>query len=185
MISRKKLIFFSAIFIFALVTGSSVSPQQAEQLLYAFESLWPAEGQIRETGEWHMVSRVVDGDTIEIDTGERVRYIGINAPESVKPNSSVECFGFESGVYNKQLVEGKRVRLEKDVSERDKYGRLLRFVYLEDGTLVNGKLVHGGYAYADTFPPDIAKADELKQAQREARASGRGLWAESTCKGKK
>jgi micrococcal nuclease len=131
------------------------------------------------------VARVVDGDTIELVGGERVRYIGVNAPESVKPNSAVECFGKEASAKNKELVEGQAIRLEKDVSDRDKYGRLLRYVYLEDGTFVNDWLVREGYAYAATFPPDVRYSDQFKQAQQEARKNKRGLWADETCKGKK
>ncbi len=131
------------------------------------------------------VSRVVDGDTMEIETGEKVRYIGVNTPESVKVGSPVECFGKEASAKNKELVEGKMVRLEKDVSDTDRYGRLLRFVYIEDGTFVNDTLVREGYARISTFPPDVAKAEQFKLAEREARDQKRGLWADDTCKGKK
>lgn len=139
---------------------------------------------VQESGSF-VVARAVDGDTIELENGDKVRYIGVNAPESVKPNSPVECFGKEASSFNKQLVEGKTIRLEKDVSDRDKYGRLLRFVYLEDGTFVNDELVRQGYAYASTFPPDVSKADQFKQAQQEARENKRGLWSDDTCQGRK
>lgn len=135
--------------------------------------------------ETFRVMRVVDGDTIELENGDKVRYIGVNTPETVKPRAEVECFGHEASNFNKQLVEGKMVRLEKDVSDRDRYGRLLRFVYLEDGTFVNDELARQGYAYASTFPPDVSKADQFKQAQQEARENKRGLWADDTCKGRK
>lgn len=131
------------------------------------------------------VKRVVDGDTIELENGEKVRYIGINTPESVKVNSPVECFGKEASKKNEELVEGKSVRLERDVSDKDRYGRLLRFVYLEDGTFVNDVLVREGYARVSTFPPDVAKAEQFKMAEREARENKRGLWADDTCAGKK
>lgn len=131
------------------------------------------------------VKRVVDGDTIELESGEKVRYIGVNTPESVKVNSPVECFGKEASAKNKELVEGKSIRLEKDVSDKDRYGRHLRFVYLEDGTFVNDTLVREGYARVSTFPPDVAKAEQFKLAEREARDNHRGLWADDTCAGKK
>lgn len=137
------------------------------------------------TVDFVRVKRVVDGDTIELENGEKVRYIGINTPESVKVNSPVECFGKEASAKNKELVEGKSVRLEKDISDKDRYGRLLRFVYLEDGSFVNDVLVRDGYARASTFPPDVAKAEEFKLAEREARENKRGLWADDTCAGKK
>ena len=125
----------------------------------------------------HRVTRVVDGDTVVIDTGDKVRYIGIDTPETVSPTKPVQCFGKEASAFNTQLVGGKLVRLEKDISERDKYGRLLRFVYLEDGTDVNLVLVQNGYAHAATFPPDVRRASEFLVAEREARTAHRGLWS--------
>lgn len=136
-------------------------------------------------GEWAVVTRVVDGDTIELSTGEKVRYIGVNTPESVDPRRKVECFGKEASEWNRQLVLGNRVRLERDISERDKYGRLLRFVYLEDGSMVNALLVKEGYAYASPYPPDISKKDMFRAAEVTAREQARGLWSPDTCDGKK
>jgi len=127
------------------------------------------------------VSRVIDGDTIEIEGGERVRYIGMNTPETVDPRRPVQCFGKEASNKNKELVEGKNVRLEKDISERDKYGRLLRYVFLGD-QFINLELVNEGYAYADTFPPDVKHQEEFLNAQRAARNAKRGLWAECPVK---
>lgn len=126
-------------------------------------------------GDKYLVSRVVDGDTIELATGETLRYIGIDTPETVKPNTPVECFGKEASAMNKKLVEGKYVTLEKDVSETDKYGRLLRYVYL-DGVMVNKVLVEEGYANSASFPPDIAKQEVFKLAELQAREAGKGLW---------
>ena len=123
-----------------------------------------------------VVTRVIDGDTIQIDTGQKVRYIGVNTPETVDPRRPVQCFGKEASAYNKNLVLNKKVKLVKDISEKDKYGRLLRYVYLEDGTFVNLKLVSDGYAHADTFPPDVAHADDFVKAQQQAREAGLGLW---------
>lgn len=123
-----------------------------------------------------LVKRVVDGDTIELETGQKLRYIGINTPETVHPTKPVECFGHEAAAKNKELVEGKRVRLEKDVSETDKYGRLLRYVYLNN-TFINDYLVRQGYAHASTFPPDVKYQDQFTQAEREARQNNMGLWS--------
>jgi micrococcal nuclease len=131
------------------------------------------------------VVRAVDGDTIELEDGEKVRYIGVNTPESVDHRRKVECFGKEAALFNRELVEGKAVRLEKDISETDKYGRLLRFVYLEDGTFVNERLVSDGYAAASPYAPDISKKDFFKAVETEARQAGRGLWSPDTCDGKK
>lgn len=125
----------------------------------------------------YVVTRVVDGDTIEIETGQKVRYIGVNTPESVDPRKSVECFGKEASEKNKEFVLNKKVRLEKDVSEADRYGRLLRYVYLEDGTFVNLELIKQGYASAMTVPPDVARQSEFLNAQQQARESKIGLWS--------
>jgi micrococcal nuclease len=131
------------------------------------------------------VVRVVDGDTIRVDgpAGEEaVRYIGIDTPESVKPGSHVECFAKRASAFNERLVEGERVRLVRDVEERDRYGRLLAYVYrARDGLFVNAELVRRGYATVATFPPNVAHEREFRRLAEGARLSGRGLWAE--CEG--
>jgi len=121
------------------------------------------------------VTRVVDGDTIVLSNGERVRYIGIDTPETKHPKKPVQYFGREASAYNKSLVEHKMVRLEFDVDKRDKYGRLLAYVYVGD-TFVNAKLVEEGYAQVYTFPPNVKYADLFLKLQREARENNRGLW---------
>jgi len=121
------------------------------------------------------VVRVVDGDTIEIEGGEKVRYIGIDTPETVDPRKPVQCFGIEASKKNKELVEGKMVRLEKDITDRDKYRRLLRYIYVGD-TFINLELVKQGFAYSYSYPPDIKYQDQFVKAQQEAREEKRGLW---------
>jgi micrococcal nuclease len=121
------------------------------------------------------VTRVIDGDTIEIEGGEKVRYLGIDTPETVDPRKPVQCFGVEASKKNKELVEGKSVRLEKDISERDKYSRLLRYVWA-DGTLINLELVKQGFARSYSYPPDVKYQEEFLAAEKEAREAGRGLW---------
>lgn len=123
-----------------------------------------------------LVTRVVDGDTIEIEGGKRIRYLGIDTPETVDPNRSVQCFGREASAENKEFVEGKYVRLEKDITDKDKYGRLLRYVYVDD-KFVNLELVEGGFAVIYTLPPDVAYQEEFLAAQKEAREAKRGLWS--------
>lgn len=131
-------------------------------------------------GDEVSVSRVVDGDTIELSTGEKVRYIGIDTPETVDPRRGVGCFGKEASSENKKLVEGKNVLLAKDVSDRDKFDRLLRLVYLkkDDGGLlfVNDYLVRSGFAKASTYPPDVKFSVQFIEAEKEARENLRGLW---------
>ena len=121
-----------------------------------------------------MVTQVVDGDTIIIEGDYRVRYIGIDTPE-IHPE--VEAFGMEAWQANRRLVEGKEVRLEGDVSETDKYGRLLRYVYVDD-IFVNAELVRQGLAKANAYPPDIKYQNYLEELETEARQAGRGIWAE-------
>lgn len=124
------------------------------------------------------VIRVVDGDTIEVELGGqiyKVRYIGIDTPETVDPEQPVQCFGREAAERNRQLVAGRTVGLEKDVSETDRYGRLLRYVWV-DGRMVNAALVEEGYAMASTYPPDVKYASLFASLQAEAREAGRGLW---------
>ncbi len=137
----------------------------------------PAGNPALPPGEDALVTRVVDGDTIQVDingTSYRVRYIGVDAPESTR---QVDCFGPESSEFNKKLVSAQRVRLERDVNETDRFGRLLRYVYLPDGRMVNEELVRAGYAFARAFPPDVKHIERLRQAEREAREAGRGLWS--------
>jgi micrococcal nuclease len=125
------------------------------------------------------VVSVVDGDTIWVVLNgerEKVRYIGIDAPETQHPVKGVQAYGHEAKAANRKLVEGKTVRLEFDVGRRDKYGRLLAYVYLEDGTFVNAWLVEQGYAQVMTVPPNVKYQDLFLKLQREARDTNRGLW---------
>lgn len=127
------------------------------------------------------VTRVVDGDTIELSTGQKLRYIGIDTPETVHPQKGVQCFGAAASAENKRLVENKTVYLVKDVSETDRYGRLLRYVYLSPEAsvsgMVNALLVQGGFAKASSYPPDITHQKELQNLEAEARSTNRGLWS--------
>jgi micrococcal nuclease len=121
------------------------------------------------------VERVIDGDTIQLKGGQKIRYIGINTPELHDPRRPVECFAKEAFEFNKQLVEGKTVILEKDVSETDKFKRLLRYVWIGD-IFVNDYLVRQGFAEVSTFPPDVKYANQFIEAEKEARDQNRGLW---------
>jgi micrococcal nuclease len=127
------------------------------------------------------VLRVVDGDTIRVRLDgrtERVRYIGIDTPESVKPGAPVQCFAKRASAANAALVAGRSVKLVGDVERRDRYGRLLAYVYREpDGAFVNARLVQAGYARTLTIAPNVAHARELADLARAARREGRGLWS--------
>jgi micrococcal nuclease len=132
------------------------------------------------------VTRVVDGDTVVVDIdghGETLRLIGVDTPETVKPNSPVECFGPQASAFTKHLLpKGTPLRLERDVEARDDYGRLLVYVYTAaDNTLVNLELVEQGYATLLTFPPNVAHVDEFVAAARFAQRADLGLWA--SCSG--
>jgi micrococcal nuclease len=124
------------------------------------------------------VAKVIDGDTIVIDTGEHIRYIGINTPEM----ETNECYATEATMTNKNLVLGKTVRLEKDVSETDKYGRLLRYVYISHPELdsgsafVNDELVKNGSARVETVPPDTKFKTEFVSSEKYAKVNKLGLW---------
>ncbi len=125
------------------------------------------------------VTRIIDGDTIELSTGQKLRYIGIDTPEITGED---ECFAQQAASKNAELVLNKQVELEKDVSETDRYGRLLRYVYLE-GNMVNEILVTQGYAKASTYPPDVKHKDLFLQAQKTAMNAKKGLWGPA-CAGK-
>lgn len=125
--------------------------------------------------EFAQVTRVIDGDTIELSDKRKVRYIGIDTPETVDQRKSVMCFGVEASAENKRLVEGKTIRLEKDVSDIDRFGRLLRYVYVGD-VFVNDYLVRTGYAHVSTYPPDVKFSEQFQEAEKEARMSNNGLW---------
>jgi micrococcal nuclease len=124
------------------------------------------------------VVRIVDGDTIHVQVDgrvEKVRYIGVNTPEVHHPTKGEELGGREATIVNRELVAGRRVRLELDVQERDRYGRLLAYVWVGD-VMVNAELVRRGYAQVMTVPPNVRHQPLFLALQREARAAGRGLW---------
>ncbi len=134
--------------------------------------------RMSEDGGLVKVTRVVDGDTIDVEIKgkiERVRYIGIDTPETVDPRKPVQCFGVEASKKNKELVEGKMVRLEKDITDRDRYKRLLRYIWLGD-TLINQMLVEQGFAASYSYPPDIKYQDKFVVAEKKAREDKLGLW---------
>lgn len=136
-----------------------------------------------------LVKRVIDGDTFELEGGERVRLIGIDTPEihfskrlskqgkrAKKDIETIKALGREAAQFAKNLIEGEKVHLEFDVDKYDRYKRLLAYVYLKDGTFVNEKIVREGYALLYTVPPNVKYKDVFLEAQKEARQKERGLW---------
>lgn len=195
----------AVVFLFVLIsdssdksTSDSASSQKTKEQSQAIEVVSPkgegtqqqstqpelqnAELQTAEKAEdVFKVSHVVDGDTIKLENGKVVRYIGIDTPETVDPRKPIQCFGKEASNKNKEMVEGKEVRLVKDVSETDKYGRLLQYVYVGD-VFVNDYLVQNGFAHSYSYPPDIKFQDQFRKSEEEARNNKRGLWADDACK---
>lgn len=138
--------------------------------------LFPPYGAFaEEQRETATVARVIDGDTIELGDGRKLRYIGIDTPETRHPQVGVECFGAEAAERNVELVAGKTIQMEKDISESDRYGRLLRYVYVGE-VMVNAQLVQEGYAHAVAYPPDVKHQEVFTALEDAARAESRGLW---------
>lgn len=135
------------------------------------------------------VVRVVDGDTLvaKLDNAGsevKVRLLGINTPETVDPRRPVECYGKQASDFAKNLLQNQRVKLEADpeADEIDKYGRLLRNIYLADGTDVNAEMIRQGYAYAYvSFPQNAKRKAYLRSLESQARQNERGLWDPNTC----
>lgn len=135
------------------------------------------------TGQQAQVTRVIDGDTVEVSIDnelQKIRLIGVDTPETVDPRREVGCFGKEASAVTKKLVDGKIVLLVRDISETDKFDRLLRYVYVRgesrEEIFVNDYLVREGFAKAVTFPPDVKFSEQFRDAEREAREQKKGLW---------
>ena len=122
------------------------------------------------------VIRVIDGDTVELKNGERLRYNDIDTPETVHPSKPVECYGPEASAKNKELVEGETILVELGNPEKDRYGRLLGYVYIDD-LFVNAELVRGGYAEVNSYGNPGSKFNELIQIENKAKSKPTGLWA--------
>ncbi|MBU1084424.1 MAG: thermonuclease family protein [Candidatus Omnitrophota bacterium] len=133
-------------------------------------------------GRYH-VKKVIDGDTVELDKGERVRYIGVDTPEKMKKVKDVwifdpEPYAIEAKEFNRRMLEGKEVQLEFDAEKTDKYGRLLAYVRTADGKMVNEELLKEGYARILSIPPNTKYAEKFLEIQKEAREAKRGIWSD-------
>lgn len=180
-INRKRVIFATLLSVVLIITvvGFLVT---GVHVLRIYRENFRNEAQVLDEDSY-VVTRVVDGDTIEVRRGSvtlRVRYIGVDTPETVQPNRPVECFGREASKFNKELVENKKVRLEEDVQAQDSFGRELRYVYVvnNDGQeiMANEALVLHGYAHAASYPPNVKYQELFREREREARDAKNGLW---------
>lgn len=198
--SKKIVIFALAgiILLFIIVgvgTDNTTTPADNEQAgTQSATEVVPAQNSIVQTNtssqskttSLYPVVSVVDGDTLKISMDgatETIRLIGINTPETVDPRKSVECFGTEASNKAKSVLTGKKVSIETDVSqgERDKYGRLLAYVFLENGTNFNKMMISEGYAYEYTYNTPYKYQSEFKTAEADARNNKVGLWADGVC----
>jgi micrococcal nuclease len=146
-------------------------------------TITPTEIEVKDL---FLVSKIIDGDTLMVkinDKEEAVRLIGVDTPETVDPRKTVQCFGKEATEKAKELVENKMIRLEIDTTQndRDKYNRLLRYIYLEDGTLVNKKLIEEGFGFEYTYQIPYKFQLEFKAAQKLAEEKKLGMWADGAC----
>jgi micrococcal nuclease len=135
------------------------------------------------TGPVFQVTRVIDGDTLLLSNGERVRLIGVDTPELYHPLKPVQYFAEEASQFTRKMAEGKRVRLEYDWRRLDRYNRLLAYVYLEDGTFLNAEIIRQGYGFAYTKYP-FRYMEQFLKYEREARENERGLWKRRETKNK-
>ncbi len=138
---------------------------------------------------FYNVTRVVDGDTLKLSSGERVRLIGVDTPEvhysnkllrdsnkSGKDIKTIQSLGARASKFTKDLCLGRRVRLEYDIARHDRYGRILAYVYLEDGTFVNAKIIEEGYGQIITVPPNVKYVEYFRKLEKESREGNKGLW---------
>lgn len=182
---QKKLHFFASFLLFLAFFGYQVYKQYnpSKNVLSVQEKKQTAISATT-------VVKVIDGDTLEVlidGKKEKVRVIGINTPETVDPRRPVECFGKEASNHAKSLLSGQTVTLESDPTQdnKDKYGRLLRYVNLPDGTDFGLTMISEGYAYEYTYEVPYKYQTQYKKAQLEAEKGEKGLWSDASCSGKK
>ncbi|MDO8573252.1 MAG: thermonuclease family protein [Candidatus Daviesbacteria bacterium] len=168
-----------------IITGFSLlwfGLKSDPQIQYQSSPIATTSAVVGLAGERVLVTKVVDGDTIEVQGNLSVRFIGIDTPETVDPRRPVGCFGKEASNEVKSLLTNKEIILQKDISDKDKYDRLLRLIFLPlpDGQIlfVNDYLVREGFARVLTYPPDVKYNEQLRQAENEAKQFKRGLWGD-------
>ncbi len=159
-----------------MMMGNYKSSTKAINLLIIV-LLWIIFSSAQAQQIWRTCVEVIDGDTIVLDGNEIVRLIGIDTPETKNPSKPVQHYGREAYEFTKRLVEGKKVRLAYDLNKKDKYGRTLAYVYLEDGTFLNAEVIKQGYGFVYRYFL-FKYFDEFKQYEREARENEIGLWSD-------
>jgi micrococcal nuclease len=181
--------FLTLIFIATHVPGSVLlAPVERASVVQAVATSSRSAAAPLSSQPFYPVVRVIDGDTVVVrvdGVDEKVRLIGINTPETVDPRTPVQCFGQQASAEAKRMLEGQSVRLEMDASQgkRDKYGRLLAYVFLADGTNVNEHMVTNGFAYEYTYRAPYRYQAQFTEAQRAAQEAQEGLWSPQTCNG--
>lgn len=156
--------------------------KEGEQSRSASRFARPTIGQVKsaiieDVEKTFLVTRIIDGDTFEIETKQKVRLIGIDTPELNTTNrKAVDCFAEEAKEKLTRLILNKQVKFIKDISQTDRYGRLLRYAYVGD-TFINKILIQEGFAYAATFPPDVKYKSVFLVAQQQAKENDEGLWS--------
>lgn len=181
---QKKSIIKYTIIVIIILIGLITGNIKKEEILSIFQNKNIVES--RQTEGKYFVTEVVDGDTYKINyegKEQKVRLIGVDTPESVHPDKSKNTqYGKEASNYVKELIEKKYISLEFDVSKTDKYGRLLAYVYLENGEMLNMRLIKEGYAQVATYPPNVKYVDTFKNLQEEARKNKIGFWGKEIFK---
>ncbi len=178
---QKKYIIQTIIALIILIPGIIAGTVNKEEVFKAL-GIKIESTKVANIGEdSYKVTSVTDGDTFKINYNgkeQKVRLIGVDTPESVHPDSSKNTeYGKQASNYTKSLLENKTVKLEFDVSQTDKYGRLLAYVYLENGEMLNEKLLKEGYAQVATYVPNVKYVEKFEQLQKEARENKVGFWA--------
>lgn len=178
---QKKYLIEITIGLVVLIPGILIGTVSREEILNVLGIETKIEKFSNKDENLYTVISVIDGDTFKISyNGEetKVRLIGIDTPESVHPDKTKNTsYGKEASNYTKSLIEGKNIKLEFDVSKTDKYGRLLAYVYLENGEMLNEKLIKDGYAQVATYAPNVKYVDRFKAIQEESRKNRVGFWA--------
>lgn len=184
-----KLVYLVFFIVFLFFPGNSLYSEQSSKTHYGQGSKFSIPFGKSYNFADILVKRVIDGDTLELENGQRVRLIGIDTPEmhpseklyrdsqrTQKDVGAITELGRRAFGFTKKLVEGRRVSLEFDVEKYDRYGRLLAYVYLKDGTFVNAKIIEEGYGSLMTIPPNVKYADLFLKLYQQARQNRRGLW---------